>query len=65
MEKRLTGFAAMDPIRQRELASKGGKAAHQKGTAYKWNSETAKEAGKKGGEKSRGKIKENDNPPTE
>ncbi len=45
------GFAAMDPVKQRELASKGGKAAHAQGTAHKWNSETAKKAGKLGGMK--------------
>ena len=30
------GFAAMDPARQREIASKGGRAAHAKGTAHEW-----------------------------
>ncbi len=44
------GFAAMDPARQREIASKGGKAAHEKGTAHEWNSQEAREAGRKGGE---------------
>ena len=43
------GFAAMDPKKQREIASKGGKAAHQKGTAHEWTSEEAREAGRKGG----------------
>ena len=43
------GFAAMDPQRQREIASRGGKAAHQKGTAHEWTSEEAREAGRKGG----------------
>ena len=43
------GFAAMDPAKQREIASKGGKAAHQKGTAHEWTSEEAREAGRKGG----------------
>jgi general stress protein YciG len=43
------GFASIDPKRQREIASMGGKAAHASGNAYKWNSETAREAGKKGG----------------
>lgn len=45
------GFAAMDDEKQREIASKGGKAAHQKGTAHEFTSEEAREAGKKGGEK--------------
>jgi hypothetical protein len=44
------GFASMDEKKQREIASKGGKAAHKKGTAHKFSSEEAKEAGQKGGE---------------
>jgi hypothetical protein len=43
------GFASMDRARQREIASKGGKAAHQKGTAHEWTSEEARDAGRKGG----------------
>jgi len=43
------GFASMDPERQREIASRGGKAAHEKGTAHEFTSEEAKEAGRKGG----------------
>ena len=43
------GFASMDRTKQREIASKGGKAAHQKGTAHEWTSEEAREAGRKGG----------------
>ena len=39
----------MDPAKQREIASKGGKAAHQKGTAHEWTSEEARDAGRKGG----------------
>jgi general stress protein YciG len=39
----------MDRVRQREIASKGGKAAHQKGTAHEWTSEEARDAGRKGG----------------
>lgn len=39
----------MDRARQREIASKGGKAAHQKGTAHEWTSEEARDAGRKGG----------------
>jgi general stress protein YciG len=39
----------MDRAKQREIASKGGKAAHQKGTAHEWTSEEAREAGRKGG----------------
>jgi len=39
----------MDRAKQKEIASKGGKAAHQKGTAHEWTSEEAREAGRKGG----------------
>jgi len=39
----------MDRLRQREIASKGGKAAHQKGTAHEWTTEEARDAGRKGG----------------
>lgn len=52
--KKLTGFAAMSPEKLVEVASKGGRAAHEKGTAYEWNSEQARQAGKKGGQESRG-----------
>ena len=44
------GFASMDDEKQREIASKGGKAAHEKGTAHEFDSEEAREAGRKGGE---------------
>jgi general stress protein YciG len=44
------GFAAMDQATQREIASKGGQAAHQKGTAHEFDSEEARRAGQKGGE---------------
>jgi hypothetical protein len=40
----------MPQDKQREIASKGGKAAHQKGTAHEFTSEEAREAGRKGGE---------------
>ena len=43
------GFAAMDQQLQREIASKGGQAAHQKGTAHEFDSEEARLAGQKGG----------------
>ncbi len=43
------GFASMSPEKQKEIASKGGKAAHAKGTAHKWTSEEAQAAGRKGG----------------
>lgn len=44
------GFASMDPARQREIASKGGRAAHAKGTAHEWSADEARVAGRKGGE---------------
>ena len=43
------GFASMDANRQREIASKGGRAAHAKGTAHEWSSDEARVAGQKGG----------------
>lgn len=39
----------MDPARQREIASKGGRAAHEKGTAHEWSPNEARAAGRKGG----------------
>jgi general stress protein YciG len=44
------GFASMDASRQREIASKGGRAAHAKGTAHEWTPDEARVAGRKGGE---------------
>ena len=44
----------MSPEKQREIASKGGRAAHTKGTAHEWTSEEARSAGRKGGMISRG-----------
>lgn len=43
------GFASMDRAKQREIASKGGRAAHRKGTGHEWTSEEARDAGRKGG----------------
>ena len=48
------GFASMDAEKQREIARKGGRAAHVKGTAHEWNSDEARLAGRKGGEASHG-----------
>jgi uncharacterized protein len=48
--KERRGFASMSPEKQREIASKGGRAAHQKGTAHEFDSREAREAGHKGGE---------------
>jgi general stress protein YciG len=50
MSEERRGFAAMDAAKQREIASKGGKAAHEKGTAHEFTSEEARAAGRKGGE---------------
>jgi uncharacterized protein len=44
------GFASMDASKQREIASKGGRAAHAKGTAHEFTSDEARVAGRKGGE---------------
>lgn len=48
------GFASMDPEKQRQIASKGGRAAHEKGTAHEWTTDEARLAGKLGGQASRG-----------
>jgi Stress-induced bacterial acidophilic repeat motif len=44
----------MSPEKQREIASKGGRAAHEKGTAHEWTADEARSAGRKGGQVSRG-----------
>jgi hypothetical protein len=44
----------MSPEKQREIASKGGRAAHEKGTAHEWTPDEARNAGRKGGQISRG-----------
>lgn len=49
-QKSNRGFASMDEDKQREIASQGGRAAHEKGTAHEFTSEEAREAGRKGGE---------------
>jgi general stress protein YciG len=64
--KERRGFASMSPEKQREIASKGGRAAHQKGTAHEWTSEEARSAGRKGGQISRGgrgRLVENETEP--
>ena len=67
MEKRGRGFASMDPEKQRSIASKGGKAAHEKGHAHEWTVDEAREAGRKGGAASHCHIDhpEEDRQPTE
>jgi hypothetical protein len=52
--KERRGFASMSPEKQRDIASRGGKAAHRKGTAHQWSSDEARDAGRKGGQISRG-----------
>ena len=44
----------MSAEKQREIASKGGRAAHAKGTAHEWSADEARTAGRKGGQMSRG-----------
>ncbi len=48
------GFASMSSDKQREIARKGGRAAHEKGTAHEWTPDEARAAGRKGGQISRG-----------
>lgn len=45
----MKGFAAMNREAQRVIASKGGRAAHAKGTAHEWTCDEAREAGRRGG----------------
>ena len=54
VRKERRGFASMSPEKQREIASKGGRAAHEKGTAPEWTPDEARAAGRKGGQISRG-----------
>jgi general stress protein YciG len=56
--KRPRGFAAMDPRAVREIASKGGRAAHSAGTAHQFSSDEARAAGSKGGRASHAKRRE-------
>lgn len=48
-QKRKRGFAVMDPKLQKAIASKGGRVAHELGTAHEFTSEEAKVSGRKGG----------------
>lgn len=50
-KSRSRGFASMAEHKQREIARKGGRAAHEKGRAHEFSSEEARQAGRKGGEK--------------
>lgn len=51
LQKRLRGFAAMPAERQRAIASAGGRAAHESGNAHEFDTDAAREAGRKGGYK--------------
>ncbi len=59
------GFASMDPQRQREIASLGGKAAHASGKAHEFNTAEAREAGRKGGRAGRRTSAANASGPSE
>src|SRR6476620_10153613 len=48
---RSRGFASMSSEKQREIARKGGRAAHEKGTAHEFTTDEARAAGRKGGER--------------
>jgi general stress protein YciG len=64
--KERRGFASMSAEKQREIASKGGLAAHEKGTAHEWTADEARSAGRKGGQVSRGgrgRLNPSDNGP--
>lgn len=49
------GFASMDPERRRQLAQRGGRMAHEKGTAHEFSPEEGRIAGTKGGKISGGR----------
>jgi hypothetical protein len=58
----------MSPEKQREIASKGGRAAHEKGTAHEWTADEARSAGRRGGQVSRGgrgRLMPSENAPAE
>ena len=51
------GFASLSPEERKRVAREGGIAAHRAGKAHKWNSEEAREMGKLGGKRGKGKVK--------
>jgi hypothetical protein len=61
-EKSNRGFAAMDAEKQKEIARKGGRAAHEQGVAHEWSSDEAREAGRKGGQARGSGRSRNENP---
>lgn len=65
MGKEHRGFASMDKARQRQIASQGGKAAHERGVGHEWTSEEAREAGRKGGMARRRKALGEADPPAD
>lgn len=60
--KSIRGFAAMDQEKQRDIARKGGRAAHEQGVAHEWSSSEAREAGKKGGKSRNSRQGRDDRP---
>jgi general stress protein YciG len=62
-QKKGRGFASMDEDKQREIASKGGKAAHEKGTAHEFDSAEGQAAGRKGGQARQQNAAENTDTP--
>lgn len=46
----------MSPEKRREISSKGGKLAHQKGAGHEWTSEEARAAGRKGGATTQARV---------
>ena len=62
-EKGKRGFAGMDPEKHRQIASKGGKAAHEKGTAHEFTPEEAREAGRRGGKNAHARNRPQGPPP--
>lgn len=58
--KKPRGFAALTPERRKEIAALGAKAVREAGTAHKFTHETAKAAGKKGGESNARRLIEQD-----
>lgn len=47
--KKPRGFQVMSKERQKEIASMGGKTAHEMGVAHEFTREQARKAGRKGG----------------
>ena len=60
--KSIRGFAAMDQEKQKDIARKGGRAAHEQGVAHEWSSSEAREAGKKGGKSRNTRLAPEDRP---